>query len=286
MPTVTKEQRGDRVAFAIDGEPFTAYVFGDATSARPYWYPLLAPGGVGLTRRFPMEAGVEGEPTDHPHHRSVWGSHGNVNGSDNWNEPAGKHGYIRFRRLEDVAEPDRLVAHSDWTDKDDALLCHERLEVRVSALPSGARMLDWTLTLRAPEGAPVTLGDTKEGGLVAVRLAAPLQGKSGGTIENAEGGRGEAECWGKPSRWCDCHGAVPDAGGETFGVAILSHPQGFGFPAHWHVRAYGLFAANPLGLGAFTNGAEKREVTLQPGESLTARYAVVAHRGDPQAAGV
>ena len=35
--------------------------------------------------------------------------------------------------------------------------------------------------------------------------------------------------------------------GKTVGVAILNHPDSFRFPTTWHVRTYGLFAANPFG---------------------------------------
>ncbi|MDA7615799.1 PmoA family protein, partial [Akkermansiaceae bacterium] len=50
----------------------------------PYLYPLVGPTGVGLTRNFPMKKNVEGEQPDHPHHRSFWFTHGDVNGHDFW----------------------------------------------------------------------------------------------------------------------------------------------------------------------------------------------------------
>src|SRR5690348_8146043 len=53
----------------INGEPFTEYHFKDA--ARPYYYPLLGPGGLAMSRKWPMED-VPNEEHDHPHHRSLW----------------------------------------------------------------------------------------------------------------------------------------------------------------------------------------------------------------------
>src|SRR5687768_12727175 len=50
----------------------------------PYLYPLMSPSGANITRHWPTKEGVEGEETDHPHHRSVWMSHGLVNGADFW----------------------------------------------------------------------------------------------------------------------------------------------------------------------------------------------------------
>jgi hypothetical protein len=281
---ITQERGEDRVSFFVDGQLVTSYIFADPKASRPYWYPLNGPDGQGMTRRFPVEAPAPDEPTDHPHHRSLWCAHGDVNGIDNWNEPAG-HAYSRFRRLEPQESPDTLVSHADWVDASDRLLCHERLFVRISAQEDGTRLLDWDVTLTAPADAPVTFGDTKEGGLVAVRVAAPLQESKGGQIAIADGGVGEKACWGKPSRWCDYTGRLTE-GGETVGIAILSHLDSHGHPTHWHVRAYGLFAANPFGLAAFTSGAENGAVTVAPGESLRFHYAVVLHRGDAKAAGI
>ena len=68
-------------------------------------------------------------------------------------------------------------------------------------------------------------------------------------------------------------------------VRLLNHPDSYGFPSHWHVRTYGLFAANPFGLKAFYKGAEGKDGTLvlAPGESFTLKYRVVLHPGDHDA---
>src|SRR3989442_11814525 len=42
----------------------------------------------------------------------------------------------------------------------------------------------------------------------------------------------------------------------------------------WHARGYGLFAANPLGRKAFTNGKEQLNFRLGPGESTTFRHRI------------
>src|SRR6267378_4088861 len=43
--------------------------------AKPYFFPLLAPGGLKLTRSVPP---AQGETADHPHQKSAWFCHGDV----------------------------------------------------------------------------------------------------------------------------------------------------------------------------------------------------------------
>ena len=49
-------------------------------------------------------------------------------------------------------------------------------------------------------------------------------------------------------------------------IAILDHPANPGFPTYWHARGYGLFAANPLGQKALSNGKETLNFALEPRE--------------------
>jgi hypothetical protein len=282
--TITQERTEGSVTFFLDGKLLTRYIYGYGDdAARPYFHPVIGPTGDEMTRGFPMAPKAD-EPTDHPHHRSLWATHGSVNGVDNWNLPE-KHGYTRVREIEPLTAPDTLAVRSDITDYDGNLLCHERLQVQIRVLASGARLFDWQVTMTAPENVAVELGDTKECGLCALRVPAPIQGNRGGTIENAEGGVGEAQCWGKSSRWCDYYGKLtPD--GQTIGLAILCHPTSFRHPTHWHTRDYGLHAANPFGLSAFTKGAENGAYTIPAGESITFHYALVLHIGDSATANI
>ena len=65
------------------------------------------------------------------------------------------------------------------------------------------------------------------------------------------------------------------------GLAILNHPTSFRFPTYWHVRTYGLFAANPFGVHDFEKDkSADGSQTLKPGESMTFRYRVLLHKGD------
>ena len=89
----------DRLRIEINGKLFTEYFFKDVP--RPYCYPLMGPGDTAMTRNWPMKS-VPDEEHDHPHHRSLWFSHGSVNGNDFWSETksAGKiihEGFIEIK---------------------------------------------------------------------------------------------------------------------------------------------------------------------------------------------
>src|SRR4051812_3604379 len=73
-----------KVRVEINGEFFTDYVYSGAPHV--YYYPVIGPGGLKMTRDYPMVPDSEGEDHDHPHHRSMWYSHGDVNGIDFWSE--------------------------------------------------------------------------------------------------------------------------------------------------------------------------------------------------------
>ena len=66
--------------------------------------------------------------------------------------------------------------------------------------------------------------------------------------------------------------------GETVGIAIMSHPKSFRPTPRWHVRTYGLFAANPFGQKDFPNpeAAKQGEVTIKKGDSTHAPLPRVA----------
>ena len=69
---------------------------------------------------------------------------------------------------------------------------------------------------------------------------------------------------------------------EVVGIAILNHPASFHFPTRWHVRDYGLFAANPFGRKEFPGGGEGG-YTLASGKELPLRYRMILHSGDEKA---
>ena len=149
----------------------------------------------------------------------------------------------------------------------------------------GERVFDFEITLLASNG-PLTFGDTKEG-TMAVRLAETmrLKGKVGqGHIVNSEGVRDD-KTWGKRADWCDYSGPVD---GKNVGIAIFDNPSNPRHPTWWHVRDYGLFAANPFGRHDFESLPDKTagNLVVPAGGSITFRYRLYLHEGDEQQIGV
>ncbi len=270
---------GQRIEVRIDGKPVTEYIPDDGP--KPYFFPVVGPSGALMTRSFPMKK-VEGEKTDHPHQRSLWFTHGSVNKVDFWSETPGHGRIVETSRPTVVSglAMGLIRTTDDWLAPDGKKICEDERSVRIFATKK-SRILDFDVTLKATEG-PVTFGDTKEG-MFGLRVATSMDvtSKKGGRIVNAEGIE-DKEAWGKPSPWVDYTGPVD---GKTVGIAILNHPSSFRYPTTWHVRDYGLFAANPFGwhdFGQKTSG----EFVLPKGESIRFRYRVILHDGDSTAAGL
>src|SRR5687767_13846709 len=81
---VDLQKAGDKLVITLNGELFTEYHFG-GNAPHVYFYSLIGPTAQSITRNAPMKS-VPGEDTDHAHHRSLWFSHGDVNGIDFWAE--------------------------------------------------------------------------------------------------------------------------------------------------------------------------------------------------------
>jgi hypothetical protein len=114
-----------------------------------------------------------------------------------------------------------------------------------------------------------------------------VQTKLDGKIVNSRG-QTDGAAWGKQAEWVDYHGPLDQDDDEkavVVGIAILNHPTSFRFPTYWHVRDYGLFAANPFGLKDFA-GKGDGSYTLEAGKELPLHYRMILHKGDEQQAGL
>src|SRR5687767_6563141 len=272
----------NKVRVEIDGELFTEYVFKGAPHV--YFYPVIGPQKIPITRNWPMKE-IEGEERDHVHHRSLWYSHGAVNGIDFWAESgkAGKIVHDKFLEVKSGADSGVIRSLNKWIAPDGTVTCTAEQTLRVYARPANERLFDFDMTLNAGEK-EVVLGDTKEG-TMGIRVAETMRskankhnaGKPAGQIVLSTGITGD-DTWAKRAEWCDYYGPVQ---GKTLGVAIFDHPKNPRHPTWWHVRNYGLFAANPFGIHDFEKKpAGAGNMTIAPNQSVTFRYRFYMHEGD------
>ncbi|MEX0586585.1 MAG: PmoA family protein [Pirellulales bacterium] len=276
---ITAEKNDHGVTVKIDGKLFCEYLV--RSGNKPVIWPIIGPTGKAMTRSFPLDPKApDSESRDHPMHRSLWFAHGDVNGVDFWFEKSTSGSIVHrsFERIEGGREA-IVVARADWLKPDGKRICQDERTLRFGA-DERVRWIDFQIVLRATDG-PLTFGDTEEAGL-AMRVADTMtvDAQRGGKIINREG-KTDGAAWGQPAAWVDYHGPVQ---GEQLGVAILNHPSSFRHPTTWHVRPYGLFAANPFGLHHFSGGRSPSGAhKVAAGETLSLRHRVLLHQGDEKA---
>jgi hypothetical protein len=281
---VKLKENKESLDVTIDGKPFTTYRFAptpdDPAWHRPYFWPVLSADGVELTsdqwrlqQKQPDEAAKK--KIDHPHQRSVWVGHGDVNGADHWTHKEPKQKHVKFRSV----DADGFVEELAWDAKEgDKPVLTEVRTVKFIAYPDGARAIDCTSTFTAASGdvefkvKPLNVSGV-EAGWFAARVAPSVSDaiKNGpAQITSSAGAAGEKDARLKPANWCDYAGPI---NGKTFGVAMFDHPDNSGHPTPFHVRAFGLVTH----IGT-------HDWTLPNGQSKTFRHRVLFHPGDAKSA--
>ena len=297
QPAVSAEVSQDGVvSFKLGTAEVTRY-HAHSKVAKPYFWPVITPGGVAVTRDWPMVPDAK-EAKDHKHQKSAWFCHGDVvleghqapkrkgiEGVDFWSEETG-HGTIVATA---IAKPTpsgqgsvTVRTSNIWKDSTGKAILTEARTLVFRSRDASSWVMEVTSEITASEGG-IVFEDTKEGSF-GVRVRDDLTEKPGkGVLTNAEGLKGEKNLWGKKSAWCDYSGPT---GGKVAGVAIVTHPDNK-YPTCWHARGYGLMAANPFGRSksGFPDMKGRTDlVKLAKGETLKLTYAMVVHDGDAEAA--
>ena len=291
--SVKLTRRGDRVDVLIAGKPFTSYYFG-ADSPKPYMHPLRSAQGTIVTRGWPMVKDIPGETHDHPHHRAMFFTHGDINGIDFWGEgtattaqqtakgkvytsedlPKGRTAFVKLDEMKSTGTSGSIRAEFNLVGPDGKTIGGETQSYVIRG-EAQERIIDCEFTIQARDVA-LKMGDTKEG-TFAIRVAKALEEPTGRML-NSNGGVGEKEIWGKRADWVDYSAEVS---GESLGIAIFDNPANPKHPTYWHARGYGLFAVNPFGEHDYYNDPKRDgSITIKPGESLTFRYRVIIHHGN------
>ena len=293
-----------RVEVSVDARPFTAYIWPERL-AKPVLYPIRSAGGALVTRGFPLDP-RPGERVDHPHQVGLWFNYGDVNGVDFWNNseaqaPAeqAKMGRILHHRVVSSSSgrgQGELAIAADWIMPDGSVVLVERTRF-VFRAERDRRGIERVTELEAGSRA-VRFADNKEG-VFGLRVARALEEPSNkpevftdasgkptpvpvldnagvnGTYTSSEGITGPG-VWGTRGRWMALAGTVAD---EDVVLLMLDHPKNPGYPTYWHARGYGLFAANPLGQAAFSNGKQTLDFTLAPGARASFRHLLLVLPG-------
>ncbi len=297
---ITVEDK-EAIEFRCGKELVGRYHIGPAV-AKPYLWPLNAPGGLAVTRAWPMEKATPDEKSDHPHQKSLWFCHGDVipegvelktknkqaQGVDFWTEEKG-HGKIVCTKVGPVTQKGshgQVTTTNEWITADDVKVLDETRTLHLYNL-GNAYLFVFDIDLHASV-CPISFGDTKEGSF-GVRVRESITEEKGkGKLTNADGKVGEKGkdgVWGQVSDWCDYSGPVDD---KTAGVAIFADPKN-PVATSWHSRGYGLMAANPFGRDKSGFSAMKGKtdlVKLAKGGHLKLRYGVFLHTGDAKMAEV
>ena len=274
-----RQKAEGQIEILIGDEVLGVFNHGDQWN-KPFIYPLHAPNGENVLRDIIPTAADQGsskEGTDHFHHKGVWVSVDSVNEKmlNFWHEK--DRIVCQDVDAEVRGKTGQLKVVNAWMEGDDVLL-KEYTTITIHPY----RLLTYRINLK-PVSKDVTFNDTKEG-FFAVRVAHTMREMNGGRITNADGLKGEKECWGKPTPWIDYCGEV---GEKTCGVTLMDHPDNFRL-SRYHVRSYGLFSISPFGPKKYSNNEQPASpVTISPGnEGLTLTYGLYVHDGETARADV
>ncbi len=285
---VTHDAAAKKVTVTLGGTLFTEYLY--SGFAKPVLYPIIGPGGVPMTRNWPIKDAAPNEEKDHPHHKSLFFMHGDVNGTDFWteDEKTEKRGTIKttgITKAEVVGGEAVIQSEHVWMGPGEKPFLTDTTVITLGE-KDGDRYVDYLVTLHGTSG-DATFGDTKEG-TMGIRTRPELQlnpDKCPVALAKALNSEGikQKKVWGEKARWLDYAGPVD---GKVIGVAIFDHPKNLNFPTTWHARDYGLIAANPFGVHDFSKnwpgGQKPKDAgawTLKSGENKDFHYRFLFHPG-------
>ena len=257
---VSLEEMDGKIRVLIDEQLFTEYRY--KGYAKPILYPVFGPQQLPMTRSYPLRTDIAEEAKDHPHHKSMWFTHGSVNGINFWEEikDSGKIVHDQLLLVEENTHEATIRATNTWLDGQGKEVCRDQTTLVFTA-SSRYRTIDWLTELSA-NSREIVFGDTKEG-TMGIRMHPNLRldntAQKGGSIpngqaENSVGVRGR-DVWGKRAEWIDYWGTIQ---GQVIGIAIFDHPRNPRHPTWWHARDYGLVAANPFGIHDFEGNQRER----------------------------
>ena len=261
----------NRVEVSLREKPFMTFNYG-VDYPKPFINPIFTPDGKNMLRD-PLPPYIDGE---HPWQRGLTLMQGAINGVDCWGE-FDRPGFGRTVQDEMSINQGPLslsIATGNTWYEGDRPLMSDRRWYRLFDTNRDAVILDILFTVITDHG-PVTIGSTKEGGFLNIRVNPTMNASENGRMFNSYGANDEIGCWSRRAQWMDYYGPI---GQETVGFAIFDHPDNLRYPTAWHVRDYGLFAANCWMLWDDYHCAANTETSF--------RWRIVIHTGDTKSAAI
>jgi hypothetical protein len=277
---VARAEQGRVVVTEAGGAAVARFVFADRAIGRPALHDLHARGGALVTRPCPPRPGIDAldHETMHP---GVMLCFSDLSGADPWRHKTA----VRVTACAPEPGPAgtaALTCVSEYLDTptdtpQSAVVCRERSRITLAdrtVAGHAVRVVEWEGTLTAAE-ARLVLGDVEEMGL-GIRLIGSLAPRGGARYLADHGGVNEKRVFGQPAAWVDAAGP---AGPGRLGVLLVPAP-GNPRACRFHARDTGWLLANPFGSRAY-GAAEPGGAVLEPGQSLTLRFALVLHGDVP-----
>jgi hypothetical protein len=301
---ILERPEAKQIDVLYNGKLLTAYCYYDSIK-KPFLFPINTLDGITITRGYPV-APRPGERTDHPHHTGLWMNYESVNGFDFWNnstaipkENRNHYGTILHEKLlgkQALNNKAVLKIQAVWLRPDSVALLDEITKYTFT-VKDNLFLIDRQTILTARDST-VIFKDVKDG-FFAIRVARELEMPSqqedvfvdnqgnkttvakinndhvSGMYYSSNGLKGDS-VWSSKGVWTMLKGIKA---GKAITIGMFDHPANVGYPTYWHARGYGLFALNPLGREVFSNGKEKLNFTLKPGEVTAFKYRVIIASG-------
>ena len=268
------EPAGDAAMKLLDGDRLVlVYNHGQianekAPKARPrgaYVHPIYGLDGEVLTDDF---------PADHVNHRGLYWAWPHVKVGDaeldSWNVKSGlETRFGKWTAKETCSDRALLGVENGWFAGDKQVL-REQVLLEVHPATATSRAIDVMLTWTALDEAVTLRGaEGKSYGGVQIRFAPRKT-----TVITTPDGRAKDDLVMTKLPWADLSGDLAGKPEAISGAALFVHPANRDFPHEWMTRQYGMLAAGWPGV---------KPQTIAKNESVTMRYRLWIHRGNPEA---
>lgn len=259
---ITAVKIGSRIDVTIDGKFFTSYIFAE-NEKYPFFFPVNGPlSGASVTSM---------RNAEYPHHSSLFFGCDLVNGGNWWQEGL-ERGRIISVNAEVVKQGGDTVIITDeciWSRPGAVSPIKDRRKYIITAPSKDLYQIGVEIVMEMLTDVRILKTNHS---LFSARMAADISVKSGGTMINAEGLKGEKETFGRKSAWIDYYGKRVQG---IEGLAIVQHPSNPWYPSPWFTRDYGFMSPTPMYWPE-----NDKDMFFKKGTVLTLRYLVLVHSGD------